>query len=122
MRARARSSRRNAHLMSSILDYIMKSHGRKKILSNLFEPESTFFGTEILWGGGVIQLHCTVQVPMDFDSTVYLAVNGTVTSLPVFIYNIFNCVPKTKEAFTDLERHGGKWLMTKCSFWGGVSL
>ncbi len=86
MRARARSSGRNAHLMSSILDYIMKRHGRKKNLRNLFEPGSTIFGTEILWGGGGgIQLLCTVQVPMDIDSTVYLAVNGTVTSLPVFI-------------------------------------
>ncbi len=27
--------------------------------------------------------------------------------------NILNCVPKTNEAFTGLERHGGKWLMTK---------
>ncbi len=25
--------------------------------------------------------------------------NGTVTSLPVFIQNIFNCVPKTNKAF-----------------------
>ncbi len=27
------------------------------------------------------------------DSVIYLAVNGTVTSLPVFIRNILNCVP-----------------------------
>ncbi len=39
--------------------------------------------------------------------SIYLAVNGTVTSLPVFIQNILNCVPKTNEAFTGLERHGG---------------
>ena len=39
---------------------------------------------------------------------IYLAVYGTVTSLPVFIQNILNCVPKTNEAFTGLERHGGK--------------
>ncbi len=26
------------------------------------------------------------------------------------------------EAFMGLERHGGKWLMTKFSFWGGVTL
>ncbi len=42
--------------------------------------------------------------------------------LPVFIQNILNCVPKTNKAFTGLERHGGKWLMTKFSFWGGVTL
>ncbi len=46
---------------------------------------------------------------MDFDSAIYLAVNGTVTSLPVFIQNILNCVLKTNEAFTGSERHGGKW-------------
>ncbi len=40
------------------------------------------------------------------DSVIYLAVNGTVTSLPVFIQNILNCVPKTNEAFTGLEQHG----------------
>ncbi len=28
----------------------------------------------------------------------------------------------TNEAFTGLERHEGKRLMTKISFWGGVSL
>ncbi len=59
---------------------------------------------------------------MDLDSAIYLAVNGTVTSLPVFIQNILNCVLKTNEAFTGLERHGGKWKITKFSFWGGVSL
>ncbi len=30
---------------------------------------------------------------MDLDSVIYLAVNGTVTSLPVLIQNILNCVP-----------------------------
>ncbi len=59
---------------------------------------------------------------MGLDSVIYLAVNGTVTSLPVFIQNTLNCVPKTNKAFTGLERHGGKWLMTKFSFWGGVTL
>ncbi len=39
-------------------------------------------------------------------SVIYLAVNGTVTSLPVFIQNILNCVPRTNEAFMGLERHG----------------
>ncbi len=33
-----------------------------------------------------------------------------------------NCVQKRNEAFTGLERHGGKGIMTKLSFWGGVSL
>ncbi len=45
---------------------------------------------------------------MDLDSVIYLAVNGTVTSLLVFIQNILNCVLKTNEAFTGLERHAGK--------------
>ncbi len=39
---------------------------------------------------------------MDLDSAIYLAVNGTVTSLPVFIQNIWNCVLKTNEAFNDM--------------------
>ncbi len=43
---------------------------------------------------------------MDLDSVIYLAVNGTVTNLPGFIQNILNCVLKTNEAFTGLERHG----------------
>ncbi len=45
---------------------------------------------------------------LGFDSIIYLAVNGTVTSLMVFIQNILNCVPKKNKAFTGLERHGGK--------------
>ncbi len=59
---------------------------------------------------------------LDLDSVIYLAVNGTVTSLPVFIQNILKCVPRTDEAFTGMERHGDKWLMTTFSFWGGVTL
>ncbi len=50
---------------------------------------------------------------LGLDSENYLAVNGTVTSLLVFIQNMLNCVPKMNKAFTGLERHGGKWLMTK---------
>ncbi len=50
---------------------------------------------------------------MDLDSAIYLAVNGTATSLPVFIQNILNCVLKTNEAFTGSERHGGKWKNDK---------
>ncbi len=38
------------------------------------------------------------------DRQCYLLVNGTVTSLPVFIENILNCAPKTNEAFMELER------------------
>ncbi len=53
---------------------------------------------------------------MDLDSAIYYAVNGTVTSLPVFIQNILNCVPKMNKAFMGLERHEGKWLMTKIYF------
>ncbi len=45
---------------------------------------------------------------LGLDSVNYLAVNGTVTNIPVFIQNILNCVLKTNEAFTGLERHGGK--------------
>ncbi len=44
---------------------------------------------------------------LGLDSVIYLAVNGTVTSLTVFIQNILNCVPKTNKDFTGLERHGG---------------
>ncbi len=43
---------------------------------------------------------------MDLDSVIYLAVNGTVTSLPVFIQNNLNCVPKMNKAFTGFERQG----------------
>ncbi len=49
---------------------------------------------------------------LDLDSAIYLAVNETVTSLPVFIQNIWNFVLKMNKAFTGLERQGGKWLMT----------
>ncbi len=47
------------------------------------------------------------------DSVIYYTVNGTVTNLPVFIQSILNSVPRTNEAFMGLERHEGKWLMTK---------
>ncbi len=57
---------------------------------------------------------------LGLDSVIYLAVNGTVTSLPDFIQNILICVPKTNKAFTGLERHGGKGLTIL--FWGGVTL
>ncbi len=50
---------------------------------------------------------------LGLDSDIYLAVNKTVSSLPVFIQNILNCVPKTNKAFTGLERRGGKWFMIK---------
>ncbi len=29
--------------------------------------------------------------------------------------------PEDEQSFMGLERHGGKWLMTKFSFWGGVN-
>ncbi len=44
----------------------------------------------------------------DSDSVHCLAVNGTVTSLPVFTQNILKCVLKTNKDFTGLERHEGK--------------
>ncbi len=56
---------------------------------------------------------------LDLDSVIYLAVNGTVTSPPVFIKNILNFVPKTNKAFMELERHVGK---LQFSFWVGVTL
>ncbi len=37
---------------------------------------------------------------------IYLAVNGTVTNLLIFIQNILNCVSKMNKAFTGLERRG----------------
>ncbi len=43
---------------------------------------------------------------LGLDIAIYLAVNGTVTSLPVFIQNILNCVPKMNGAFMGSERHG----------------
>ncbi len=36
---------------------------------------------------------------LGLDSVLYLVVNGTVTSLPVFIQNILNCVPNDKLSF-----------------------
>ncbi len=45
---------------------------------------------------------------LDLDNVIYLAVNGTVTSLLVLIQNILNCVLKTNEAFMGLKRHGGQ--------------
>ncbi len=44
---------------------------------------------------------------LSLDSVNCLAISGTVTSLPVFIQNILNYVPKTNKAFMGLERHGG---------------
>ncbi len=45
---------------------------------------------------------------------IYYAVNGTVTQASrFFIQNILNCVLKTNEAFTGLERHGGKVINDK---------
>ncbi len=41
---------------------------------------------------------------LGLDSVIYLAVNGTVTSIQIFIQNILNCVPKTNKAFTGLEQ------------------
>ncbi len=54
---------------------------------------------------------------LGLDSVNCLAVNGTVTSLLVFIQNILNCVPKT---FTGLEQHGGKVINDKIFILGWV--
>ncbi len=48
---------------------------------------------------------------MDLDRAIYYAVNGTVTSLPDFIQNILNCIPKMNKAFMGLEQHGGKLFL-----------
>ncbi len=56
------------------------------------------------------------------DRVNYIAVYGRVRELSECIKNILICVPITNEAFTGLERHGGKRLMTTFSFWGGVTL
>ncbi len=45
---------------------------------------------------------------LGLDSAIYYAVNewDSHTSLPVFIQNILNWVPKMNNAFTGLEQHG----------------
>ncbi len=55
---------------------------------------------------------------LDLNRGFYLAVNGTILSLPIFLLNILNCVLKTNKAFMELKRHAGKWKTT-FSFWGG---
>ncbi len=42
---------------------------------------------------------CFFYTFLCFDSVIYLAVKGTVTSLPVFIQNILNCVSRTKSFY-----------------------
>ncbi len=53
---------------------------------------------------------------LGLDSVIYLEVNGTVTSLPVFIQNILHFALKANKAFMGLERREGKWLITQFSF------
>lgn len=62
------------------------------------------------------------QIVLDLNSAIYLTVNGSVTIHPIFNQNILNCLTKTNKASPGLERVGGKWLMTKFSFWGGVTI
>ncbi len=50
---------------------------------------------------------------LDLDSVIYLAVNGTVTSLLVLIQNILNCDLKTNKAFTGSEQQGESKKITK---------
>ncbi len=59
---------------------------------------------------------------LGLDSVNCLAVNGTVTSLPVFIQNIFKLCSGDEQSFYGFERHGDKWLKTKFSLWGVVPL
>ncbi len=60
---------------------------------------------------------------LDVDRVNYIAVYRKVRELSECIKNILICVPKKQtKLFTGLERHGGKWLMTKFSFCGGVTL
>ncbi len=40
---------------------------------------------------------------LNLDRVTYLAVNGTVTSLPVFIKNNLNCFPKINKALWGLN-------------------
>ncbi len=58
---------------------------------------------------------------LDLDSVIYLAVNGTVTSLPVFIQNILNCVLKTNKVLRLWNDMGLSEKLTFL-FWGGVCL
>ncbi len=53
---------------------------------------------------------------LGLDSVIYLAVNGTITSLPVFIQNILHFALKANKVFMGLERREGKWLITQFSF------
>ncbi len=59
---------------------------------------------------------------LDLDSVIHLPVNGSVTSLLIFIQNILNYVLKTNKAFMGLERNGGKVINDKAeisdTFWG----
>ncbi len=58
---------------------------------------------------------------LGLDSVIYLAVNGTVHKSS-FHPKYLKLCSEDELSFTGLERHGGKWLITKFSFWGGVTL
>ncbi len=79
----------------------MKSNVKIVHLSSVVQSE-WYVATKILFENKIKM----TTLFLGLDSVIYLAVNGTVTSLPVFLQNILNCVTKTKEAFTGLERHG----------------
>ncbi len=53
---------------------------------------------------------------LDVDRGNYIAVYGRVRELSECIKNILICVLKTNKAFMGLERHAGKWVITKFSF------
>ncbi len=78
---------------------------------------SLFFFAYKKYSCSLITLRLSHWWQMDyFDNVFYAFLNLTVlivwqsmgvTSLPLFIPNILNCVPKTNKAFRGLERHGG---------------
>ncbi len=45
---------------------------------------------------------------LDLDSVIYLAVNGTVTSLPGFYLKYLKLCSEDKQSFMELELHAGK--------------
>ncbi len=77
-------------------------HPKMKMLSFIYLPPCRSKPVKLRSSS---EYNCYTCLCLDTDNC--LAVNGTVTSLK-FIQNILNCVSKTNEVFTGLERHGGK--------------
>ncbi len=59
---------------------------------------------------------------LSLDSVIYSAVNGTVTSLLVFLQNILNCVPKTDKSFYGFGTTWGLVINDKLLILCGVNL